>query len=138
MVTSESIKVLEKAMSESEDDRDIVIKKSDIDENGEYHIQQKTLVADHSLFSWTPAIKYAPYCTWLADSFLYLLYQIGQWPLLFFVKYVCLFFPLFFGWLFALKMKVNSRLFVFLVLLIVLFAIVGEPRSTIASTKAST
>lgn len=86
---------------------------------GEYHVQQKTLLMDHSIYSWTPALQYAPYCTWAADIFLYAMYQLGGWPLLFTFKYLCMFLPVMATWMIAKKTGMGAHLFTFFVLVIV-------------------
>ena len=92
---------------------------------GEYHLQHHTLLADHSIFSWTPAAKYVPYCTWASDILFYSLYKAGGWPLLFAFKYLCLFIPIFLVWLFARRrIGAGNHFFTFFVLVIVLFSIV--------------
>lgn len=90
---------------------------------GEYHIQNKTLLADHSLFSWTPAIKHAPYCTWAADILFYLFFKTGGWPLLYVFMYLCLFSTIFFAWRFAKKAGVSSNTVNFMILIMVLLTI---------------
>lgn len=91
---------------------------------GEYHIQNHTWLADHSIYSWTPAAQYATYCTWAADVLLYLLFQAGGWPLLFIFKYICMFIPILMVWLFSRKVGLANHIITFFVLTIVLFATV--------------
>lgn len=57
---------------------------------GEYFWQNKTLIADHTLFSWTPSTNETLYCTWLPDIFLYLLYKTGELTALFSFRYFCI------------------------------------------------
>lgn len=59
---------------------------------GRYFWQVKTLIPDHTLFSWTPVTGDTIYCTWLADLLLYALYSVGDLPALFILRYCCLFF----------------------------------------------
>jgi len=91
---------------------------------GEYHVQNKTMLVDHSIFSWTPATKYVPYCTWAADVLLYFLFQAGGWPLLYIFMYVCLFFPVVMAWLFARKAGVKNYVFTFFILIVLQLSIV--------------
>lgn len=42
---------------------------------GEYHLTNRTLIPDHTLYSWAPVHDNTIYCTWLPDIFLFLLYQ---------------------------------------------------------------
>lgn len=91
---------------------------------GEYHIENKTTLADHSMFSWTPAAKYVPYCTWAADVFLFLLHKTGGWPLLYIFKYLCLISPILMAGLFARKLRLGRFPLTFVVLLVLIFAVV--------------
>jgi hypothetical protein len=60
---------------------------------GRYMLENHTLVPDHTQFTWSPAIRDHVYCAWIAEIFLYLLYQAGGLPLLVIFRYLC---PLFF------------------------------------------
>lgn len=91
---------------------------------GEYHVQHETMMMDHSVFSWTPAAKYAPYCTWAADVLLYLLFKAGGWPLLYVFMYVCLFFPVLMAGQLARKTNVAGHGVTFFILVILQLAIV--------------
>jgi len=57
---------------------------------GRYMIEHRTLVTDHSAFTWTPAESPTIYCAWLAEIFLYLLHAAGDLPVLFAFRYACL------------------------------------------------
>lgn len=92
---------------------------------GEYHVENKTAVMDHSVFSWTPATKYYPYCTWAADIFLYALYAFGGWPLLFAFKYACLFLAAITVWLYAKQCGMGASVLTPFVLIVVLLSIYG-------------
>lgn len=91
---------------------------------GQYHVQHMTAVMDHSLYSWTPATAYSPYCTWAADVFLYALYQLGGWPLLFAFKYLCMTLPVLFVWLYARSLGLGTHLLTPFVLIMVLLSVV--------------
>jgi len=57
---------------------------------GRYMIEHRTLVPDHTAFTWTPAESPTIYCAWLAEIFLYLLHAAGDLPVLFAFRYACL------------------------------------------------
>ena len=57
---------------------------------GRYLIEHRTLVVDHTGFTWTPAENPTIYCAWFAEIFLYLLYAAGDLPVLFAFRYACL------------------------------------------------
>ena len=57
---------------------------------GRYLIEHRTLVTDHSAFTWTPTENSRTYCAWLAEIFLYLLHAAGNLPVLFAFRYACL------------------------------------------------
>jgi hypothetical protein len=57
---------------------------------GRQLIENRTLVADHTAFTWTPADSSTIYCAWLAQVFLYLLHRVGDLPVLFAFRYACI------------------------------------------------
>ncbi len=57
---------------------------------GRYLIEHRTLIPDHTAFTWTPAENAAVYCAWLSEIFLYLLHAAGGLPALFAFRYACL------------------------------------------------
>ncbi len=57
---------------------------------GRYLIEYRTLVPDHTAFTWTPAESPTIYCAWLSEIFLYLLHAAGGLPVLFAFRYACL------------------------------------------------
>lgn len=56
---------------------------------GKYHIDNLTLIPDHTIFSWTFSDNATIYCSWLADIIFYFLYVTGGWPMLFGFRYLC-------------------------------------------------
>ena len=85
---------------------------------GKYFIANKTLIADHTIFSWTPATNDTIYCTWLPDLFLYITHQIVGLPGLFAFRYACLFFFVMASGLFAHKLRILRNPLVWLCVLI--------------------
>ncbi len=59
-------------------------------EYGRYLIENRTLIPDHTAFTWTPAETPTIYCAWLSEIFLYLLHAGGDLPVLFAFRYACL------------------------------------------------
>lgn len=73
---------------------------------GEYFLLNKTLVANHTLFSWTPAENSQIYCTWLPDIFFYLLYKHLGLAGLFVFRYLGISFAVLAIWMFARQQRV--------------------------------
>ena len=84
---------------------------------GRYFLENRTIVADHTLFSWTPSTNDTIYCTWLPDIFLYLLHQWAGLPGLFAFCYACFLLLLAACILFARKLKIASHPVVWLIAL---------------------
>ncbi|MEM9399345.1 MAG: hypothetical protein AAF984_03990 [Verrucomicrobiota bacterium] len=55
---------------------------------GQTALEEKTLIADHSRYTWTPASNDNLYCNWFSQVFFYLLYSAGGFFALFAFKYV--------------------------------------------------
>ncbi len=55
---------------------------------GKYLLANRTLVPDHTIYSWTPADNPFIYCSWLAEIVLYLMHSLGGLPLLFAFRYL--------------------------------------------------
>ena len=85
---------------------------------GEYFWQHKTLLADHTLFSWTPSTNDTIYCTWLSDVFFYFCYKITGITGLFVFRYLCIYMLVFSCYLFARKMKIVNQPVTWLVCLL--------------------
>ena len=92
---------------------------------GEYMVENKTLIPDHAIYSWTPANNKAIYCTWIADILLYSIHQIGGMPLLYTFRYLCFFALIGVIWIYAWHMGQGKDVFTFLLLLIVLLSSQG-------------
>lgn len=90
---------------------------------GKYFLQHHTLIADHTIFSWTPSTNDTIYCTWLPDIFLYLTHKYCGLPGLFVFRYFCLFIFILACFLFARKLKgVTHPLVWFITLVTILMA----------------
>lgn len=76
---------------------------------GEYCWQNKTLIPDHTLYSWTPTQQTHIYCTWLSDIFFYFYYKISGVTGLFALRYICIYSLVLSCLLFARKLKIVSR-----------------------------
>ncbi len=76
---------------------------------GRYFLEHKTLIADHTIFSWTPATNDTIYCTWLPDIFLYLLHKSAGLPGLFAFRYFCMQVPVLACFLFARRHNVATH-----------------------------
>lgn len=90
---------------------------------GKYFLENKTLVADHTIFSWTPSSNEIIYCTWLPDICFYLLHKTAGLPGIFSFRYLCLFSLVLASFLYARKLKISTHpLFWFMLLLAVLMS----------------
>jgi hypothetical protein len=85
---------------------------------GRYLIEHRTLIPDHTVFTWTPADNAMIYCAWLSEIFLYLLYQAGDLPALFVFRYSCLLIFVVTVWLQALRLGVASHPMTWLICLL--------------------
>ncbi len=73
---------------------------------GKYFLAHKTLIADHTIFSWTPTTNDTIYCTWLPDIFLYLLHKVAGLPGIFAFRYLCMLVPVLGCFLYARRLKI--------------------------------
>lgn len=76
---------------------------------GKYFLDNKTLIADHTIFSWTPTTNDTIYCTWLPDIFLYLLHKSIGLPGIFAFRYLCLLVLVLACFLYARKLKIAAH-----------------------------
>lgn len=77
---------------------------------GEYCWQNKTLIPDHTLYSWTLSTNENIYCTWLSDIFFYFYYKVSGITGLFALRYICIYSLVLSCFLFAGKLRIVSRL----------------------------
>ena len=85
---------------------------------GKYFFEHKTLIVDHTIFSWTPATNDTIYCTWVPDIFLFLLHKAAGLPGLFAFRYACLYFFVLACFLFARRLLAAANPLVWLIILI--------------------
>jgi hypothetical protein len=85
---------------------------------GRYLIENRTLVPDHTAFTWTPTLSVKVYCAWMSEIVLYLLYRVGDLPLLFAFRYMCLLIFVLAVWLRARRMGVASHPLTWLICLL--------------------
>lgn len=84
---------------------------------GQYMLEHKTLIPDHTIYSWTDATNTTIYCSWFAEILLYLMHKVGGLELLFAFRYAVVVAALALGWHFAARVGLKARpeLFVSLV-----------------------
>ncbi len=87
---------------------------------GEYHVKHKTLIPDHTLWSWTPADNNVIKCNWIADIFIYFLKQTGGLSLLFAFRYFCMALLMIMIWAYAFKTGQGKKVYTPFILIIVL------------------
>ncbi len=76
---------------------------------GKYFLDNKTLIADHTIFSWTPTTNDTIYCTWLPDIFLYLLHKTAGLPGIFAFRYLCILVLVLACFFYARKLKIATH-----------------------------
>lgn len=85
---------------------------------GKYFLAHKTLIADHTIFSWTPTTNKTIYCTWLPDIFLYLLHKATGLPGIFAFRYLCMFVPVLGCFFYARKLRIATNPLTWLICLL--------------------
>lgn len=55
---------------------------------GKYLLENRTLIPDHSIYSWTPADNSEIYCAWLSEIFFYLLFSLTGYTGIFVLRYL--------------------------------------------------
>jgi len=73
---------------------------------GKYMIEHKTLIPDHSIYTWTPASNEEIYCAWIPEILMYLVYSSFGFYALYAIKYLLAFAVVFLFLFFAYKNKV--------------------------------
>lgn len=76
---------------------------------GKYFLENKTLIADHTIFSWTPTTNDTIYNTWLPDIFWYLLYKATGLPGIFSFRYLCMMVPVVGCFLYSRSLKITTH-----------------------------
>ncbi len=84
---------------------------------GKYFIENQTLIADHTIFSWSPSSNDIIYCTWLPDIFFYLLHKAAGLPGLFTFRYFCMSLLILSCFFYSRKLKIASHPFVWIICL---------------------
>ncbi|MFC1489025.1 hypothetical protein ACFL6B_04165 [Thermodesulfobacteriota bacterium] len=70
---------------------------------GRYFIENRTLIPDHTIFTWSRADATSIYCAWLPEIFLYLLYKTGGLTAFYVLRYLCMSVFILVVWLYARK-----------------------------------
>lgn len=55
---------------------------------GRYMVENGTIIPDHTIFSWRQSDGSFIYCSWIPQILLYLLYQVGDLPILYAFRYL--------------------------------------------------
>ncbi len=76
---------------------------------GKYMLENKTLIPNHSLYTWTPASNDTVYCAWIPEIILYALYSAYGFYSLYAVKYALAVFALALFILYAIKRNVLTH-----------------------------
>lgn len=85
---------------------------------GKYFLENKTLIADHTIFSWTPTTNDTIYCTWLPDIFFYLVHKVAGLSGIFAFRYLCILVLVLACFLYARKLKIVAHPLVWFICLL--------------------
>ena len=70
---------------------------------GKYFVENRTIIPDHSIYSWTPTVD-NDYCSWLPEIFFYLLHKYTGYKGICALRYICVLFSLILIFLYAGRM----------------------------------
>jgi len=76
---------------------------------GRHMVENRTLIPDHTLYTWTPTEADANYCAWLPEIMLYGGHLLGGLPLLFAFRYLCMLAFVFLVWRHARRRGVAAH-----------------------------
>ena len=85
---------------------------------GRYMIENRTLIPDHTVFTWSLTDGSLIYCAWIAEISLYLLHKTGGLPLLFAFRYLCLIIFVLIIFFYARKLGVANHPLTWLIILL--------------------
>ena len=85
---------------------------------GRYMIENRTLIPDHTVFTWSLTDGSLIYCAWIAEISLYLLHKTGGLPLLFAFRYLCLIIFVLMIFFYARRMGVVKHPLTWLIILL--------------------
>ena len=81
---------------------------------GKYMLDHKTLIPDHSIYSWTPTEVHIPYCAWISQIFFYLLYLVFGLSGIFILRYLFVLISCILIFLFAKKVNMEKNTLTYL------------------------
>jgi hypothetical protein len=85
---------------------------------GRYLVENRTLIPDHSVFTWSKIESNSIYCAWLGQIILYLIYKLGGLPAFFILRYLCLATFILIVWIYSRKVGLSKHPFTWLVCLL--------------------
>ncbi len=77
--------------------------------HGRHILESGSLIIDHSVFTWTPAVSYFPYTGWLGQIILYLTYEFTGSTGLIFLRYGAFFLIFLLGWRYAITRGIAAH-----------------------------
>lgn len=86
-------------------------------EYGRQLVENRTLVPDHTLYSWTPSSNETIYCAWISQLFLYFLDLAGGLKLFFVLRYLCVLAFVLAVWWFGHRLGIGKHPLTFAVML---------------------
>ncbi len=87
---------------------------------GRHILESGSLIIDHSIFTWTPAIPHHPYNSWIADIILYIIYNSAGAVGLISLRYGSYFLILYLAWRYALERGIADNPIAWVVTLVAL------------------
>jgi len=93
---------------------------------GKYFIENKTLIPDHAIYSWTPADNTYIYCAWISEIIFYLLFKIGGYTAIYILRYAFILITVVLILLYAKRLNIIKNPVIYLYILIfILTSMVG-------------
>jgi len=85
---------------------------------GKYFLENKTIIPDHSIYSWIPVNKSEIYCAWTGEILFYLLHRLTGLTGIFVIRYLCVLATVILILLYAIKLKRHKNPLIWLYIVI--------------------
>jgi len=76
---------------------------------GKYFLENKTIIPDHSIYSWIPADNSEIYCAWTGEILFYLLHRLTGLTGIFVIRYLCVLATVILIFIYAIKLKKHKN-----------------------------
>ncbi len=98
---------------------------------GRYFWENKTLIANHTIFSWTPSLNKTIYCAWLSELFFFFYHKVTGLTGLIIFRYFCIYLLVFACYFFSKRLKITGHPVTWLICLLAVLmsytAIIAKP-----------